>query len=118
MKLESSLSSAGDVDVQYLAANAVIGDPSPSSLRTGALAVTTHPVFNALSSLRSYARRSNTPTTRLPGGGMAIAVVAAPGAQTRLVFAYPGQDVEGEVSGAFDGTALAAVESGGVMPVG
>jgi hypothetical protein len=118
MRFESSLTSAGDVDVQYLAANAVVGDPSPSSLRTGALAVATHPVFSALASLRAYARRSNTPTTRLPGGGMAITVAAAPGAQTRVVFAYPGQNVQGEVSGAFDGTALATVESGDVTPVG
>jgi hypothetical protein len=117
MELESTLTSAGDVDVQYLAANAVVGDPSPSSLRTGALAVATYPVFDALSSLRSYARSSNTPTTRLAGGGMAITVAAAPGSQTRVIFAYPGQNVQGEVSGAFDGTALATVESGAVMPV-
>lgn len=108
-QLESTVTTNQYVYVRYLTSGAPVGDSSPR-FRT----VATYPAADALENLRSYANHSRAQITRIPDGGIAVAV---PGSPTSVYFASPDSDYQVEVYDPEEGTALDLIKSGAIVPV-
>jgi hypothetical protein len=95
--------------VRYLTDAAPAGDPSTRFLTIG-----TYPTISAYWELRTWAHQHNAPTSRVPGGGIAVSV---PGSPTSVFYAKPTQDAQVELYDPDPGQALHLVRSGAVRPV-
>ena len=107
---ELTRTSSGTIFIRYLPPGAPVGNQRAEYTIVG-----TYPVPDALEVLRKLSKRTGEKTAAVPGGGLAVYSIDAPG---NVYVAYPGSDVQIEVFDPSAKRALRLVTSGRVAPVG
>ena len=107
---ELTRTSSGRIFIRYLPPDVRVGDRSARFTIVG-----TYPVENALDVLRDLSEQPGKKSASVPGGGLAVYSMDAPG---NVYVAYPDSDVQIEVYDPSAKRALRLVTSGRVAPVG